>query len=275
MHSNPTLRAQKSAGLKTAEHQKTRAHLISSVFPPDHPLSWGPEENVSSVTSPEGTEEESASGRCAQRVVWGKLTYFSTGLFGCELSLLLRHRPHKRQLLPGIHPEPKGHLVRGRKDDFTCQGEEARRRASAVPGTRGSGVLGAARSAMRPGVAAARDHSRRTPAPAQPPLQPASRSRDRRGPATTSERLDSGQEDHHNAPPIGSRPGARTAVGAGRVAREGASRLEWGGGNEVRRSGCPSQATPPDPPRPSPPWCGPSGRAHARPARGKRRFGSP
>lgn len=130
-----------------------------------------------------------------------KLTYFPTSLFGCDLSLLFRHRPHKRQLLPGIHPEPKGHLVRARKGEFTSQGEEARRRASAVPETRGSGVLGAARSAMRRGVTAAWDHSRRTPAPAQPPLQPASRSRDRRGPATTSEIVDSGREDHRAARP--------------------------------------------------------------------------
>lgn len=74
-------------------------------------------------------------------------------------------------------------------------------RASAVPETRGGGVLGAARSAMRRGVTAARDHSRRTPAPAQPPLQSASLSRDRRGPATTSERVDSGREDHRAARP--------------------------------------------------------------------------
>lgn len=159
--------------------------------------------------------------------------------------------PTNANFFLGSIPEPKGRLVRGRKSDFTNQGEEARRRASAVPGehpalrTLGSEVGDAPGEELQPGATAAGRPLPRSPLSSPRPV-----------PATAGDPPPPLREwtldGKITAPP------ARTSHwvptwspyrGGGGAGRPRGGLQDWRGGRG-QRSRCPSQATPPGPPRP-------------------------
>lgn len=230
---------------------------------------------MSSVTSTGGTEEKKHFGQVRTRCSQGKKTYFPTGLFGCDLSLRFRHRPHRRQLLPGIHPRAQRSPGRGgRREERLYQpgrgGAKTRIRGSR--GTRGSDLPAPAprtrdsevRGALKTGCSG--DHSPRAarscaaPSPPRAPLlRPLGTHRLLSKSGLCTGRL----ARRPPGPPIGSQPAASAVVGAGRGARKGASSPggRGGAGWEGRGAGCPSQATAPPRPRPAavawPKWDGP------------------
>lgn len=208
--------------------------------------------------------------RCGQ----AKETYFPTGLFGCDLSLLYRHRPHRRQVLPGIHPRAQRSPGRGGgKGDFTSQGEEARKRASVAPGEHRAQIFQPRRCGLgQRGPRCAADRVQQGPqsqgarscAAPSPPRAPLLRPLGTRRRHLGKSGLCTGRlAGRPPGPPIGSQPATSTAVGAGRGARQGASRRE--GGSEVGGAiglggaGEPAVHHKPRPPRPPPQRRGPSG----------------
>lgn len=131
-------------------------------FPPKPLLELDSRGYVSSVTSTGGTEENCASGRCVHAAVWGRKLTFRLASLAVTFLSCSGIVPTNANFFLGSIPEPKGHLVGGGKSDFTSQGEEARRRASVVPGELRAQIsqprscgIGTARSAVRcePGAA--------------------------------------------------------------------------------------------------------------------------
>lgn len=197
----------------------------------------------------------------------GKETYFPTGLFGCDLSLLFRHRPHKRQLLPGIHPRaqrsPGGGVWREERLYKPGRGG-AKTRIRGSRGTQGSDLPASAlrtrdsdvRRALR--IGCSEDHSPRALASARPPLHPAPRYSGRWGLADTSERADSVLEDELAARPdlpLGSNRLPAPWWGRGGRPQGG---FQTGGG--ARWEGPESRLSiTSHTPRPPPHWRGPSG----------------
>lgn len=241
------------------EHQSTRGTLDLEGFPPKPPLELG--SGGLRVLSHESWRNRGGKrfGQVCTPAVWGKETYFLTGLFGWDLSLLLRHRPHKRQLLPGIHPRAQRSPGQGREERLCKPGRGgAKARICGSWGTHGSD-LGAAALRTRcsdvPGALERRcspgsqPRSARSCAAPSPPCG-------RQGPAAAAPaRVDSVLEDQIAAAarpdlPLGPNRPLSSAVGAGRDAREGASRLGAEGGGAGSRSGEPAVHHRPRPPAP-------------------------
>lgn len=158
---------------------------------------------MSTVTSPGGTEEKSALGRCVLAAVRQRKLTFRLASLAVTCLSCTGIVPTDAKFFLGSIPEPKGHLVEG-EGRATLQARERRREnahlwllgntelKSSSPGAADSDSE--VRGALQ--IGCSRDHSPRAPVPAQPPLHPAPRSCGLWGiAADTSERADSVLED--------------------------------------------------------------------------------